>query len=347
MRLPVAKRGSKRVSGVTLIELLVAMAIGLVMLAAISLLFINSNRVQVDIDRRNRLIDNGRYALELLGDAVRQAGYFGEFDRSSIAAPPALPDPCLATEGIADLAELRRGVGLPLQAYDAPLTAAAAVPESCGIGRQLKAGSDVLVLRRVQTTSTEHASIVASSPTVYVQGSQCDTDAPTYRVDSDPTNLDRLTGQCSASSLKAPANRLMQEIYFIATDHEPGDGIPTLKKIELQADGRFSAPIALVEGIEFLQASFGIDDPQVDGVPDLYADCAASSCNGLWDKVVSVRLYLVARDAESTSGYSDGRSYDLGLAGTFKPGTAALPFRRQLYVTTVPLPNVAQRREKP
>jgi type IV pilus assembly protein PilW len=341
----------RRKRGFTLVELMVSMAIGLIILAAISVVLTTHMRQQAVIDKRNRLIDNGRYALELLSENLRLAGYFGEFDTSGIPPPGATVDPCKAAAGIADLAELRRGIGHPIQAYDAMLgpsrPTSATPPASCGLSELLKPGSDVLVVRRVLTTSTAQATIPPGNASVFVQGTQCNADLPTFRVDVDPVKLDRLTLQCGATAPKAPANRLLQEIYFVAKDHVAGDGIPTLKRIELQADGRFSAPLPLVEGIEFVQFAYGIDTPVEDGVPDSYEDCSGASCSTNWDKVVSVKIYLVARDIESSADTTDVRTYDLGPGGSFTPAGAERQYRRHAYLETVHLPNVASRRELP
>jgi type IV pilus assembly protein PilW len=348
----------QRMSGLTLVELLVSMAIGLIILTAISLLFINNNRLQVEIDKRNRLIDNGRYALELLSGNLRLAGYFGEFDTNSIAAPGTLPDPCKTTSGIADLTELSNGIGFALQAYDAEdSTSTATSPTSCGLAGLLKPGSDVLVIRRALTTSVQHASIPMGNTAVYIQGSQCDADLPVFKVDVSAANLDRMTLQCASSPNKAPVSRMLQEIYFVAREHNVGDGIPTLKKIELKDDGTFSAPVPLVEGIEFLQISYGLDEDPIDGVPDNgdptdgvlddnnYVDCSGTSCDGKWDKVVAVKLFLIVRDNEATTGYTDALTYNLGPGGNFTPSGTEVTYRRQAYSQTVRLPNIGLRRE--
>lgn len=61
--------------GLTLIELLVASATGLVVLAAGAALLLSSKAAYIAHDEHGRLQENGRYALLLLSRAVRQAGY--------------------------------------------------------------------------------------------------------------------------------------------------------------------------------------------------------------------------------------------------------------------------------
>lgn len=334
-------------AGLTIVELLVALAIGMVLLAAVSILFVQHNQHQAELDKANRLIDNGRYAMDLLADSIRLAGYYGEFDPTGVTPPAALPDPCKVSGSTADLAEIQSGIGFPIQAYDAPDSATAATPPaSCGL-TNVKAGSDILVVRRAVTTATAQAAVPSpGNTTVYIQGTRCESDATQFKVDTVRANLDLRALGCAAAPL-APVSRVLTQVYYVATDNEAGDGIPTLKMVDLQTDGTFSDPIPLVEGIEFLQFSYGRDDGTIDGAPDAFVDCATNTCDALWDDMVSVKIYMVARNIDSTPSITDSRTYDLGPGGTYTPTGANQQFKRQAYGQTVRLMNSAVRRETP
>ncbi len=62
-------------SGLTLVELLVAMAIGLILLTGIFQVFLGSNSIYRTQDSLSRLQENGRFAIELLTQKVHLAGY--------------------------------------------------------------------------------------------------------------------------------------------------------------------------------------------------------------------------------------------------------------------------------
>jgi len=371
--------------GLTLIELMVSLAIGLVILAAMSTLFVRHNQHQVELDKANRLIDNGRYALELLSSNLRLAGYYGEFDPSSAPVPGTLPDACKVSGGVADLTEIRNGIAFPLQGYDAADTATSAGTVGTCALTDLKPGSDVVVIRRVSTTS--EAVPATTTQKIYLQGSQCPADtapayvdtiggAPAFYLDKDRTELIGRILDCAPAL--APVARLITEVYFIASDNVSGDGIPTLKKVELKDDGTFSAPVPLVEGIEFLQLSYGIDgidnngdgdaddigidansdgdftdvgdtlpDEAPDGIPNVYSSCATTTCDNVWNRVVSVKIYLLARNSEASKDTNDTRAYNLGPGGAFSPTGAARTYKRQAYIQTVRLVNAALRREQP
>lgn len=61
--------------GMGLVEMMVTMAIGLVILIALGYFFLGSQQVNRTSDDVSRMQESGRNALELIGRAVRQAGY--------------------------------------------------------------------------------------------------------------------------------------------------------------------------------------------------------------------------------------------------------------------------------
>jgi len=108
------------VRGFSLVELMVALAIGLVLLTLLATVFANSSRSQKEITMAAQQVENGRYAIELLSEDLRHAGFYGPY--FSLPAATALTDPCSLT-----LADLRAGIALPVQAYNSP----ASSPLSC------------------------------------------------------------------------------------------------------------------------------------------------------------------------------------------------------------------------
>jgi type IV pilus assembly protein PilW len=62
--------------GLTLVELLIAMTLGLLVLLAIASLYVGSRQTFRLQDDNARLQETGRYALEVLGRSIRQAGFW-------------------------------------------------------------------------------------------------------------------------------------------------------------------------------------------------------------------------------------------------------------------------------
>src|SRR3989338_8155163 len=140
--------------GLSLVELMISITIGLLILAALSTLFVNQSKTRAELDKSNRMIDNGRYALEVLSDNLSLAGFYGDYDLSSGApsVPDPLPSPCTTT-----VAGISAALQLAVQGYSALARAgetARLPPPPCGFtypagnNLSLKPGSDILVIRR-------------------------------------------------------------------------------------------------------------------------------------------------------------------------------------------------------
>lgn len=63
-------------AGFSLVEMLVAMALGLLILLAIASIYVGSRQTFRMQDDNARLQETGRYALEVLGRSIRQAGFW-------------------------------------------------------------------------------------------------------------------------------------------------------------------------------------------------------------------------------------------------------------------------------
>ena len=83
----------RRSRGLTLVELLVAIALGMVVLTALVALYANVARTNSEMTKTNLLIENGRFAMQLLQDDVALAGFWGPLDTIEATS---VPDPCLA-----------------------------------------------------------------------------------------------------------------------------------------------------------------------------------------------------------------------------------------------------------
>ncbi len=65
----------KRQIGFSLIELMIAMLIGLFLLAGITTSYISSKKSSIKVDEMSKIEDNGRLALEVLTNAIEHTGY--------------------------------------------------------------------------------------------------------------------------------------------------------------------------------------------------------------------------------------------------------------------------------
>lgn len=348
------------VRGFSLIELMIALIIAGILLFGLAVFFVSSSRSFSEAERVSRQIENGRYALGLLSEEIRLAGFYGEVKNvinlpstpapaAVIPMPATLPDPCAVA-----FATVKAALPIPLQGIDnvTSATAPSCVPDAVS-------GTDIIVVRRANTTTIAAGSAVASG--YYTQTTNCATLAPVFQIaQSGFTLTDK---DCTTVM---PIRQYHVYVYYIAPcSVATGSGgacasgdaaLPTLKRVELCSDtsatnaacasgaGAMSIPEPLVEGIENIQYEYGLDTTG-DGSPDSYT--AAPSSVTQWSQVVAVRIHLLARNADATVGYTDTKSYAMGnnadgSANTLTPGGS---FRRHAYTALVRVTNVSQRLE--
>jgi len=80
-----SKSGRQR--GMGLIELMVGMTIGLIVLGALGYFFLGSIQANRTHDDISRMQESGRNAMEMMGTAIRQAGYRADADVAFVGTP--------------------------------------------------------------------------------------------------------------------------------------------------------------------------------------------------------------------------------------------------------------------
>ena len=329
----------------SLVELMVSTTLGLMVLTGVVTAFFNTSAARSEVERTNRQIENGRYAMELISTDLRLAGFFGEFNAGLFTAPATLPaDPC-------SLAAADWNAWLPfhLQGYDATGFASA----NCTLPN-LKPGSDVLVVRRARTCAAGVAGCQAAATGMpYVQASLCASEVSSHRLGLEgATTFDLKKKDCTTPAEK---RQYYTRIYYLSTDNGDGATLPTLMRLELTGSGWVAVP--LVEGIEEFNLEYGMDSDG-DGAPDVYAanpsDHPKGACTGTcpvnnWMNVVTARFHLLARNLDPSPGYVDGKTYELGKDenGNAVSVTPGGPYRRHVYSALVRIANAAGYRETP
>jgi type IV pilus assembly protein PilW len=342
-----------RARGYSIVELMVAITIGLMILAALTTMYANNSRARTEVDRANQQTENGRYALQILTDDLRNAGYYAEFNPTTLALPTTKPDPCSTTA-----ANLTAALPVAVEGYyNAPATTAA---PSCI--SDLRTGTDILVVRRASTCAVGDAGCdVYAAGDFYLQASSCNN--PAELGSASIANWYALTPTLASLTLHqkdcatvAPYHQYEVHIYFIANNDKAGDGIPTLKRAELGLNGGNLAfnIVPLVEGVENMRIEYGLDTTvPTTGAPaaytpnpDTYNGCAVAVCVGYWANAVAARINLLTRNTTPTPGYTDAKSYTLGLNADGSAnvvGPLGGGFKRHVYNSLVRINNVSGR----
>jgi type IV pilus assembly protein PilW len=333
------------------VELLISIALGLIVVTALIALYGNVSRTNSEMAKTNQLIENGRFAIQLLRDDVVHAGFWGPI---APQAATAVPDPCLAVGGW-DAAHKNNLLGVPVQGY-----ANASALGTCGV-TGVVAKSDVLVVRHANTCVAGAGCEGGTDTGPHIQISGCRGEAPPEPayVLGDKAALDAISPRIrlkppipgGACGPEAPRRKMVVNIYYVALS----GGIPTLMRVTFN-NGAYSAPQPLIDGIEGFRVEYGVDNLGSNGLPisatnpgdgnaDTYASCAAAGCDlATLANAVTVKLHVLARNLEPTTGYVDNKSYTLGPLAV---PAANDGYKRHVFTTTVRLVNPSSRRETP
>ena len=340
-------------AGLTLVELMISMAIGLILVTGVATLIARQSSTRAELDKSGRQIENGRYAMTLLQDDIQHAGFYGQYSLG-FTALLALPNPCDTTAATIDAA-----LAMPLQGYDAP--ASVPVPLStCLPDANHIPGTDILVVRRLEADDTlpSISSLVAGQ--IYVQITPV---AKITGLGPDPTpsaptvyTLKQKDG-VSAGELR----QYVQHIYFLSPCNvyatgattctsaaDNGSPVPTLKRLEVTvASGATTmVTVPLVDGIENMQFDYGIDNTGVAGAPGDGTPTTPFVTGPAvtdWSNVMAVQVNLLARNADKSGGYVDGKIYNMGAMGTVGPFSDA--YKRHAYSANVRVVNPSEQRE--
>jgi type IV pilus assembly protein PilW len=344
--LRLSARQLRRQRGVSLVELMIGITIGLLLLTALASLYYANSLSRTEFVKSAEQVENGRYALEQIRKEVELAGFFGA---GSVARGASVAEPGLCAADPAALGFSAAGITVPLAlAGYGPGVAAPCLPD-------LAASSEVLVVRRVSTTPV--AAPAAGVP--YLQVSACPQDSGSFVFDASAAAAFGLrTKACDPAQPAALRQAVVRVFYLAGCDRctNGGDGIPTLKMAELVNGAFVSRSVA--QGVQDMHVQYGVDLDS-NGSADCYVEDPgannAAACatvpgydwaNALTNRanVTAVRISLLARTLRPSGGQTDNRSYDLGRAaasGPFNDG-----FKRHVYAQMARLVNVAGLREQ-
>jgi len=336
---PLQLQTMRGAAGFTLVEIMVGLVLSLIIMFALSVLFVNNSRTRTQIDDSTQQIENGRYALDVLRDDLHLAGFYGEIvpQQGYVTASATTPSTCATT-----IANLQFNLS-PLQ-WPVPVFGVAggdATP-ACVTSPGRKAGTDILVVRRTKTVATPIASLDASR--IYVQASGCGDELKQHKDFARDTGANpgtfalRKKGCANAADVYEFETR----VYYVSDEQ-----LPTLRVLTLSGTASSNEPI--VEGIEDMRVEYG-RDTGTDGSADEYRKClsvgvGADPCTSAqWANMVAARIYLLARNVNPTSGYSDTKTYAMGTGVNVGPFNDQ--YKRHLYSTVIRLMNPAGLRER-
>ncbi|MEW6119421.1 MAG: PilW family protein [Pseudomonadota bacterium] len=288
--LSLAHRGQQ---GFSLVELMIAIALGGLIIAAVGTVYVGSRQSFRTQDAMARIQEGARYAFETMSYDIRQVGLGCE----TVNTDPVdstwynnlFKRPLLGYES---------GSGLP-----ADVTDVVADTDALMVLRADKRGE--VRLTSAATTATDHG--IGNGGLAVVTEDYSDATVYTASGASGTSITLGTALNCSTGVAPTADYRLLPLVGHIYHIRENGNGVPSLYRETLLADGTTEAQ-EVIEGVEDMQIEYGEDTSQVSVVEcpddgcsaDTYRDDAGDVTN--WNRVVSVRITLTMRSAETGAG---------------------------------------------
>ena len=331
---PNNKRLHLKQQGLSLIELMIALTLGIFLVFGVIEVFVSSKQTYRSQDAISRLQENARFALDTLVSDARRAGYVGCSLIDSADINIASSSPTISSYSAAEsfYGYQNTGTGTWDPTLPTELTTALGgltPADDTDILTVQIAGACSTPLTTSMTNANDSEIVIDTSscsfsPNDVVMVSDCDS-VDIVRTNGTTDTLLLLTQGLSKAYTTinyAEVLSVKSATYFIADDN----GIPSLYVLDNNQD---SSPLALIEGVENMQIQYGIDDT-ADGVPNQYKNAPTGT---EWDNVVSARISLLMRTIES----NNGEAFDFNIGGT--DITYAAGPTRKLFETTVQLRN--------
>jgi type IV pilus assembly protein PilW len=361
-------------AGFTLLELLIAMAMGVAVMSGVVSVLVVSKSNYITERELATLQENARFALKFLSEEIQMAGYNGCNENALNVAN--------SVNFSADDAWYLGGVGLVgYEEFDNE-TDRAGFPDDYENAASYY--SDSIAIRRGEQSGLRiapgppyHNPNSANIPlngahdikpgTIMVISSADCQQVGVFQMSGPTNNSNNATnivhntgrggnpspGNCtkdlggnfscssgtSSGSTYPPGSSLMRmssQGFYIGTS-SVGTGIPALFRTFLGLDEDDQEAIVsseeLVQGVEIMQISYGVDLVGDDGLADQYMDADNGSMD--WDAVVSVRLNLRMRSVFPV--YNENVAYGefMGIDDT----DGSDRFMRQLVGTTIQIRN--------
>ncbi len=283
-------------TGLSLVELMIAMLLGVVLMGGVIDVFLSSRTVFSTQQAISRVQESGRLAIEFISEDVRMAGYMGCLDRTvlpdiGITAPEAFWDNY--QERVRGYTSDALPTGLSLDPAPLANTDLIVVRSASGAMHYLAEPNDVNTLK-VLPGSENGVSIKAGQAVV---ASNC-VGARIFKPSAVASGTITHTGGWGGGGSYSPSENfdtgaevipVFTTVYYVANN--PFDR-PSL----YQKTGSTVSAVEVIEGVENMAISLG-RDTNTDGVIDTYTNIAGVNENQ-WVNVGSVKIELLVQSNE-------------------------------------------------
>ena len=296
----------------TLVELTVAMAIGLFLIGGALYVYSQSKNSYRAGDSLARLQESARFALDTLEPDIRLARYWGmNSEPARINVPAGIAVTC---DGVApdwDPLDLAAAVQVRDDTYDLNCPSFHDTP---------RAGSDVLILRHAEPWRA------GTEPAADAQRLQVQTTLAQGRLFNNGINP-----LAPPPGVAVSTNNVAINVYYVSNESSFDASLPSLRRLTLGPNGEFDDQ-EVIPGVENLQVQLGVDTDR-DGDVDRYVDgnhpLVTPGAVGFDpdSQVIAVRVWMLVGNSADDPAWVDERRYTTPDAdlGELVAGSADYP----------------------
>jgi type IV pilus assembly protein PilW len=307
--------------GFSLIEMMLAMLIGIIIMGGILSVYTNTRDLQRSSEDQINLVTDARFALETIGYDLRHAGVFGGTnlpqiiscrmgDASCPAALPVAAGDCHNQWFVNISQPVFGGEGI--------------VPAGHNCILNHLANTDVLIVRYADSNPVDTANLVPG--TTYVRSNYIS--GQLFVGTAQPVIPDD-TGTLTAN------HQLYSRAYYISDfTNTPGDGLPSLRRVDL-VNGPQVQDQLILPGATNLQAQYG-EDLDEDGSIDQFVNADAVTD---FTKVSAVRLWVMIKTEREEKGLNTASTYTIAGNVVNTPNDG---YRRLLVSSVVKMRNMVK-----
>jgi type IV pilus assembly protein PilW len=316
--------------GYTLIEIFISLAVGLALFAGILSVFVGMKTTTQETATYGELQENGRFALSVLSDDLLRQNFWGDYSgtlgRSVLtASPDVAPGNECVGEGLNN-GTFPNTVGHFRTLWGKTVTNSSLM----GCIDDAKITSDIIQIKRAISQP-----LTAST-------------SNNYYIISNLNEAEIFTGTNIPTVSNSQVWEYQHHIYYVREEAQGNNTVPSLMQGRLTTNMAFDP---IIDGIEIIRFMYGIDTdaPGSDGYGIVDAFLSADERIALpadnmtstqWDngdnnRILAVRIYVLARSILPDNKYTNNNTYNLGdFPVTFNDN-----YRRLLFTSTVTLYN--------
>ena len=306
-----------RQAGFTLVELMVALTIGLFVVAVMGTIYLGSKSTFLSQDSMARLQENGRFAIDTIGADLRMAGFRGCLGQGkSTGLVNTLNTPAASLYNF--------GVGIDASRHTGPSWSPSLDAAILGLTPPPNAVGDVLTIRRpvgqgwalTAEMADANAALTVTAPAAFAQGdllmvTDCSGATVFQASNTDPGasgSIEHVAGSgtpgMTSSSLGRPflqdalVYHMETVTYYLASSARPGKArVMSLWAFTNPAYDGTVQPAELVTGVERMAVTLGIDTDGDQNANEYLAPGAVTD----WTTVVSARIELLFAGSQAVT----------------------------------------------